>query len=99
MPKTYKVLLTRHAQNDFAEIYDYISADSPENGGAFVLTIEEKVASLTSMPERAPMIPENALLGTGYRHLIHGKYRIIFRIQADSVIILRIIHGARLLRF
>ena len=70
MPRTYKILLTWLAQNDLAEIYDYISADSPEN----------------------------ALLGTGYRHLVQGNYRIIFRIQGDSGLIMRVIHGARLLQ-
>jgi plasmid stabilization system protein ParE len=98
VPKTYRVFLSRHAQRDVAEIYDYISVDSQENAAAFVLTIEEKVATLANMPDRAPLIPENALLGTSYRHLVHGKYRIIFRIQGYSVMILRIIHGARLLQ-
>lgn len=51
------------------------------------------MASLATMPERAPMIPENALLGTGHRHLVHGNYRIILRMQDDSVFVLRIIHG------
>jgi toxin ParE1/3/4 len=95
--KAYKVLLTRQAENDLAEIFDYISADSPEAAASFIVTIEEKVVSLVSMPERVPMIPENNLLGTNYRHLIYGNYRIIFRIQEDSVLVLRIIHGARLL--
>ena len=97
MAKAYKVFLTRYAQGDLAEIYDYISSDSPENAAAFILTIEDKIGSLATMPERAPMIPENALLGTGHRHLVHGNYRVIFRIQGDSVFVLRIIHGARLL--
>lgn len=98
MAKTYKVFLTRHAGHDLAEIYDYIANDSPENAAAFILSIEEKVISLAIMPERAPMIPENALLGTAHRHLVHGNYRIIFRIQNASVFVLRIIHGARLLQ-
>ena len=96
--KTYRVLLTRQAQNDLAEIFDYISADSPENAAAFILAIERKVFSLASMPERSPLAPENSLLGTNYRHLVHGNYRLIFRTQGDSVIVLRIIHGARLLQ-
>lgn len=98
MPKGYSVLLSHHAQRDVAETYDYISVDSPESAATFVLAIEEKVASLATMPDRVPLIPENALLGTSYRHLVHGKYRIIFRVQGDSVLILRIIHGARLLQ-
>lgn len=96
MQKTYKVLLARLAQNDLAEIHDYIAADSPANAAAFVLALEEKVLSLTTMPERAPLIPENSLLGTRYRHLVHGNYRIIFRIHGDSVMVLRLVHGARL---
>jgi len=96
--KIYRVFVSRLAQRDVAEIYDYISVDSLDNATAFVLAIEEKVASLANMPDRAPLIPENALLGTSYRHLVYGKYRIIFRVQGDSVLILRIIHGARLLQ-
>lgn len=98
MPEIYKVLLTRHAQNDLAEIHDYISVDSPENADDFISKVEEKILALTTMPERAPLILENTVLGTRYRHLVHGKYRIIFRIQGNAVIILRVIHGARLLR-
>ena len=98
MPKTYKVLLSRHAQNDLAEIYDYIGADSPQNATTFILALEEKILSLAIFPKRVPLIPENILLGTNYRHLIHGKYRVIFRIQAEIVVVLRVIHGARLLK-
>ena len=96
--KTYKVLLTRQAQNDLAEIFDYISTNSPENAAAFILAIEGKVLPLATMPECAPLAPENILLGTSYRHLVHGNYRVIFRIQGDSVLVLRIIHGTRLLQ-
>ena len=95
--ETYRVLLTRHAENDLAGIYDYIAADSPANAVAFVRELEKKVLSLASLPERASLIPENALLGTAYRHLVHGNYRIVFRIQGNAVMVMRIIHGARLL--
>ena len=98
MAKKYKILLARQAQNDLAEIYDYIAADSPANGAAFVLGLEKKVLSLTALPERASLIPENSQLGTRYRHLVHGNYRIIFRIQGDTVLVLRIVHSARLLQ-
>lgn len=98
MPETFRVLLTRHAQRDLAEIYDYISADSPANAAALVAAIETKVLSLATMPERAPLVPENNLLGTAYRHLVHGNYRIVYRVEGDAVIVLRIVHGARLLQ-
>ncbi len=95
--ETYKIFLTRHAENDLIEIYDYIAVDSLVTASAFVLVLEEKVFSLSTMPERGPLIPENILLGTRYRHLIHGKYRIIFKVYDQTVTILRVIHGNMLL--
>lgn len=98
MQEIYEVFLSAHARDDLAEIFEYIGADSRENTAAFLSAVEEKIRSLATMPERAPMIPENVQLGTGYRHLVHDRYRIIFRIQGTSVLILRVVHGARLLQ-
>lgn len=99
MTKTYRVLLAKQAQNDLAQLYDYIAADSQTNAAALIHAIEEKSLSLETMPERAAKIPENALLGTDYRHLVHGRYRIVFRVQNDAVFVLRVIHVARLLEY
>jgi len=96
---SYKVLLSRHAQHDLEEIFSYIAADSPGNASAFIAEIEEKIFSLTTMPERAPLIPENIIFGTRLRHLVHQKYRVIYRIQEEMVFVLRVIHGAKLLEF
>jgi len=38
-------------------------------------------------------------LGIEYRHITYGHYRTIFRVEGSRVIILRVIHGARLLDF
>ncbi len=97
MTKRYEVNLTRLAQKDLEEIYYYIAADSSENAAKFVLELEEKVYSLNTFPERQPLITENKFFGTDYRHLVHKKYRIIYRISEEKVYILRVIHGARLL--
>ena len=48
-------------------------------------------------PERCPLIPENEILGTRYRHLLYGNYRTVFRIERKTVYLIRVIHGARLL--
>ena len=97
MPAKFVVEITPSAEADIAEIWDYIAQDSPANSEAFVLALEEQIASLEKFPERCPRIPENEILGTSYRHLIHASYRTIFRIAGSRVVILRVIHGARLL--
>jgi toxin ParE1/3/4 len=59
--------------------------------------LEEKIYGLDSSPERFAYIPENFYFGTNYRHLLHKKYRAIYKIDLNSVYILRIIHGSKLL--
>ena len=97
MIKNYQVRLTRESQNDLEKIYYYIADDSIDNAKHFILQLEEKVYSLETFPDRNPLIPENELFGTDYRHLIYKKYRVVYRIAQKSVYILRIFHGAKLL--
>ena len=80
-----------------AETWEYIAQDKPDAATAFVLRLEEQIRTLERFPERAPLAPENELLGTAYRHLLHVNYRTIFKIFGSRVIILRVLHGARLL--
>jgi toxin ParE1/3/4 len=97
MPAKYSVEITPAAERDVEEIWTYIADDNPENATDFILRLEEQIEALEQFPERCPLIPENEILGTGYRHLIYGAYRTIFRITGKTVFIVRIIHGARLL--
>ena len=97
MAATYRVEVTRLAVADLEEIWDYIAQDNRAAATAFVLSLEQQLLSLECFPERCPRIAENELLGTDYRHLITGKYRTIFRISGSTVMVLRIIHGSRLL--
>ena len=97
MPAPYRVEITALAELDVAEIWDYIAQDNPGNAESFIQKLTEQIETLEMFPERCPLIAENRILGTSYRHLIYGHYRTIFRISGQTVIILRIIHGARLL--
>jgi len=97
LTKTYKVYLTQYAGEDLEHIFYYIAADSPGKASKFILELEQKVYSLEHLPNRNPLIPENDFFGTDYRHLIYKKYRIIYRVSDDSVFILRIIRGSKLL--
>ncbi|MEI8171941.1 MAG: type II toxin-antitoxin system RelE/ParE family toxin [Deltaproteobacteria bacterium] len=97
MPKKFKVDITAAAETDIAEIWDYIAQENSDAATAFILRMEEQIGTLESFPERCPLIPENELLSTAYRHLIFGHYRAIFKIIGAQVIIMRVLHGARLL--
>ena len=96
MREKYRVKTARQTAADVAEIWAYIAADSVDNANQFVLKLEKQMKTLESSPRRCPLISENELLGTQYRHLVITKYRTIFRVSNDTVYILRVIHGGRL---
>jgi toxin ParE1/3/4 len=97
VPKKYRVEITEAAEADIAEIWEYITQDKPDAATAFVLRLEEQIGTLERFPERCPLVLENELLGTAYRHLLYGNYRTIFKVVESRVIIMRVLHGAQLL--
>ena len=97
MPAKYQVEITKTAESDIEEIWTHIAADSLENATKFVIGLEDKTRTLEKMPQRCPAIPENEILGTEYRHLVVGDYRVILRISPKTVCVLRVVHGNRLL--
>lgn len=97
MAKKYKVNVSFNAQKDLEHIFFYIAEDSINNAKKIILELEEKIYSLDNFPERLALIPENIFFGTNYRHIIHKKYRVIYRIDYNSVHIMRIVHGAKIL--
>ncbi len=94
---TFKVEITPSAEADIAGIWDYIAEDNLVQANAFIEALETQIRLLEQFPERCSLIDENDILGTRYRHHLQGSYRIIFRINHYTVVILRVIHGARLL--
>ncbi|HLA26844.1 MAG TPA: type II toxin-antitoxin system RelE/ParE family toxin [Syntrophales bacterium] len=96
MPK-YRVEITNVAELDILQIFQYVASDNQTAAMKLVSEIERQIDSLEKFPLRCPVIPESRELGREYRHIIYGHYRTIFRIDGSRVIIMRIIHGARLL--
>ena len=97
MPKKFSVYITQSAQNDLEQIFFYIACDNVNKAKKFIIELEEKIYSLDTLTKRCPYISENNYFGTNYRHLIHKKYRVIYKIVGNSVYILRVVHGAKML--
>ena len=96
MPASFK-LRSPGVPNRYRGDLDFIAADSADAATKFINELENQAAALARFPERCPLIPENELLGSRYRHFLHGHYRTIFRVHGRTVYVLRVIHGARLL--
>jgi toxin ParE1/3/4 len=97
VPARYRVEVTAAAEGDLESIWEWIASDSVANATRFLGDVESGIESLERMPGRCPSIPENEILGTDYRHLIIGNYRVIIRVTGSTVYILRVVHGNMLL--
>lgn len=97
MKEAHRVFITRTAQDDLRQIFSYIAEDSLDEAERFVSELAETIDTLSTLSERTSFIPENELFGTEYRQLLHGKYRVIYRIDGNGIFVLRVIHGSRLL--
>jgi toxin ParE1/3/4 len=82
---------------DLAAIRDYIARDSEHYATQFVGRIIEAVEKLPGFPEMGRKVPE-ARNATEVRELLFQSYRIIYRLRAEKIQILTVLHGSRNLR-
>jgi plasmid stabilization system protein ParE len=78
------------------EIEDFISLDSSERAEKFVDQIIEHAETLSDKPLRGRTVPE--ISNPDIRELIFKKHRIVYRIKGNSLYILTVFEGHRLLR-
>jgi plasmid stabilization system protein ParE len=100
MRKRYRVEIAPAAERDIRSTEAYIARDKPGAAAKWVRDLHRKFDSLRQFPLRCEIIPEEIESEVEYRHPIFGNYRIIYTVNAEAglVIILRVIHAARLLR-
>ena len=89
--------LSHEAQNDLAEIKDYIAEDL-ENPQAAIATVSKITKAIR-------MLRDYALLGTplssitdvdsNYRFLVSGNYMVFYRANGSDVYIDRVLYGRR----
>lgn len=77
------------------EIAQYIAQDNPAAAQKWVQSIFLKAERLPSSPESGRVVPE--VNRKEIRELIHGNYRIIYRITPDTISILTVRHGRKML--
>lgn len=87
------VHLTAEAEHDLEAIGDYIAQDSPVRAISFLRELHDQCIGLADMPERFPLVPRYATAGVRRRR--HGNYLIFYRVEADKVVVIHILHGAQ----
>jgi len=87
------VHLSAEAEYDLEVIGDYIARDNPARALSFLQELRSKCLGLSDMPERFPLVPRYE--ATGVRRRGYGDYLIFYRVEAQKVIVLHILHGAQ----
>ncbi len=85
----------RAAVEDLDAIAAYIATDSPAYASAMVHRVLEMARSLPDFPKSGRVVPEWNQMDVPERTVY--PYRLIYRLQGKSIIVLAVIHGARLL--
>lgn len=81
------------AGTDLQEIEDFIARDSALHAVTFVNRIIESAETLQHSPRLGRVVPEFGR--PALRELLFRGYRVVYVLQDDSPIILRVVHGAR----
>jgi plasmid stabilization system protein ParE len=76
-----------------SEIAAYIALDRPGAAAKWVDAVFAAVATLKAHPRRGRRVPE--LNRPEVRELLHGAYRIIYRQDAQCIVVLTIRHARR----
>ena len=95
MAKKYPIEYLPIAQNDLAEILEYIRKDSPNAALKFLNDLDSIVAKLEDFPLIGQTPKDIRLEYLGYRMLIVGSYLLFYVIKKDYIEIRRIVHGKR----
>jgi plasmid stabilization system protein ParE len=74
-------------------IHDYIAEEAPTDARAMVDGLTARSKQIGHFPRSGRMVPEYG--EENLREVIEGAYRIIYRILAERVDVLAVIHVAR----
>ena len=88
-----RIIWTRPAREDVREIRTYIARDSVHYARLVAAQLVQAVDRLRDYPLSGRVVPE--LARSNLRELIEGTYRIVYRVTAEEVQILTVVHGAR----
>jgi addiction module RelE/StbE family toxin len=88
-----KVIWTEFAAEDLRLIHTYISQGSKFYADRFIEKLISRVGQLETHPQSGRVVPEFNV--DTLRELIEGNYRIIYKINPDSIGVVRVHHSAR----
>lgn len=91
----FQVRLLKIAEEDFAEIVSYIAVDNVSAAEAIAGRIGKNLELLSKNPLPGRIPRDVEIRNLGYRYIIVQNYIIFYKVEERTVLIHRILHGAR----
>lgn len=92
-----RVVLSPQALSDIQEDAAYIRDELFDSAAArrMVRKIMDRIRALPRHPLAGPTIRTDSLLLQSYRHVLAADHYIFYRVEADRILIVRVIHTGR----
>ena len=95
----YRVEIAPRALREIEEATEWIAQHSQQGAERWRQGLQEKIASLSSLPERYGLATERALAAKKVRQLLYGKrrnvYRVLYTVTEEVVRVHSVYHSAR----
>ena len=102
MPRIYRIVLSAEAEANIEEAFLWIAGANEAAALQWYEGLIDAMAGLSKLPLRHPVAPETrlGLVDFEIRQFLywrsHWKYRVLYAIEKDRVVIVHVRHGARL---
>lgn len=83
---------TARAEDDLVDIWLYIADENPDAADRLLEEIDRNCALLAENPRLGRARPD---IAPGLRYLPTGNYLILYRLLANGIEVVRVVHGAR----
>lgn len=87
-----RVVWSERALARLQQLHDYIARDQPINARRVIARLLDREAQLATHAHSGRVVPEYD--DTAVRELIETPYRIVYRMEAQRVVVLSVRHGA-----
>lgn len=91
-----RIIWAPQAIENIEAIRTFVARDSAHYADLLVERIVEAVDRLETFPRSGRLVPETR--DESLREVVYEHYRIVYRVKSDTVEVLTVFHGARLLR-
>ncbi|MGH7175881.1 MAG: type II toxin-antitoxin system RelE/ParE family toxin [Tepidisphaeraceae bacterium] len=91
----HRIVITPRALSDLRDIREYIARRSPGNAAKFLQKLLASFDAVQRSPRSFGKAPEDEFVSYTLHQYVVKPYRVLYRVEGNSIQILHVRHGAR----